>query len=178
MRQLAVLTMFVAAISFVHADQGAPVKCKADNLHLCCGTCDTSVRNILAKVDGVTAVKVDRKADDKVTFEAKDEKAASAALAALVKGGFMPMVTAGDKKLVPEKVAVDVKGDEITVSGVHVCCGACVKAVSGLFTDSKVTVAGSGAIREVIVRGQNLDGQTVLDTMQKGGFTGTVQAKK
>jgi periplasmic mercuric ion binding protein len=178
MRQLAVLTMFVAAISFVQADQGAAVMCKADNLHLCCNQCDKSVRGILDKVEGISAVKVDRKADDKVTFQAKDEKAASAALAALVKGGFLPTVTAGDKKLIPEKVTVNVKGDEITVTGVHVCCGACVKAVTALFTDAKVTVPGSGTMRDVIVSGKNLDGQAVLETMQKGGFTGTVQAKK
>src|SRR5271155_4790812 len=121
MRQLAVLTMFVAAISFVRADQGEPVKCKADGVHLCCNACVTSVKGILGKVEGLTAVKVDRTADDKITFEAKDEKAATAAMAALVKGGFWCEVTMGLgnkelRKFTPPAQKADA-GDSITLTG-------------------------------------------------------------
>jgi hypothetical protein len=75
-------------------------------------------------------------------------------------------------------VLVTLKGDELTVTGVHVCCGACTKAVNALFKDAKVTVSGTGAMKNVTVSGSNLDGQVLLDTLHKAGFSGTVQGKK
>jgi periplasmic mercuric ion binding protein len=178
MRQLFVAAMILATVGFVRGGVEDTVKCKADGVHLCCGQCETAVKQILGKAEGITAVKVDRKAADKITFEATTEKAANDALMALVKGGFCCEVTAGTTKMSPPKVMVNLKGDEITVVGAHMCCNSCIKAVEGLFKDAKVTVTGKGVIRDVTISGKNLDGQTVLDTLQKGGFNGTVQAKK
>jgi hypothetical protein len=178
MRQLFVVGIALVAVSVVRADADDAVKCKADGAHLCCAQCDKSVREILGGVKGVSEVKVDRKAADKITFTADSEATANDAFTALVKGGFACEVTAGTKKLAAPKTAVNVKGDEITVAGAHVCCGACVKAVKALFKDADVTVNGQGTIRDIVVKGKNLDGQTVLDTLQRGGFSGTVQAKK
>jgi periplasmic mercuric ion binding protein len=180
MRQLFVAVAVVATVGLVQAAANDTIKCKADGLHLCCGQCEKSVQSILSKVDGVTAVKIDRKAADKVTFEASSDKVANDAVTALLHGGFACEVTAGDKKLTAPKIMVSLKSDQVTVTGAHVCCGACIKAVTALFKDSNATVAvnGTGTIRDIVVSGKNLDGQTVLDTLQKGGFTGTVQAKK
>jgi copper chaperone CopZ len=177
MRQLGVLTLLVASVSLVQAQDAGPVKCKADGLHLCCGNCETSVTNILAKVDGVAAVKVDRKAADKVTFDAKSDKVAGDAFNALVKGGFYGKFSAGGKDVAVATPKVDAKGDELTFTGVHMCCNACVKAMKGLFSESKVTITGSGAMRDVTISGKSLDGQAVLNAMQKAGFSGTIQAK-
>jgi len=157
---------------------GGELKCKTNDLHLCCGQCEKAVTGILGKVDGVSGVKVDRKAADKVTFTAKSEKDVDAALAALVKGGFCCEVTAGTKKMSPPKTKVTAMGDELTVKGVHLCCGACVTAVKGLFKDATITVSGTGTQRDMTISGKGLNGQSVLDTMQKAGFTGTVEAKK
>jgi len=177
MRQLFVVGMVLAMIGFVRGGSDDPVKCKADGLHLCCATCDSTVKSILGKVDGISAVKVDRKAADKVTFEAATDRAANDALTALVNGGFCCEVTAGAKHIMAPKVMVNLKADSITVKDVHVCCNACTKALKAMFKDDAVTVAGSGTQKDVTIAGKNLDGQTVLDTMRKSGFTGTIQAK-
>ena len=178
MRQLFMAGMILTMVGVVRADVDDPVKCKADGVHLCCGSCDKAVRQILGKVEGVSAVKVDRQAADKVTFEATSQKSANDALTALVKGGFCCEVTAGDKKITPPRVMVNLKGDEITVVGAHVCCNSCITAVKGLFKDAKITISGTGIIRDINISGKDLDGQTVLDTLNKKGFNGTVQAKK
>src|SRR5438445_255565 len=116
MRQLFVVGMVLAMVGFVQGGAADAVKCKADGLHLCCANCDKAVIAILGKVEGVSNVKVNRNAtDNKCTFEAATDKAASDALAALVKGGFCCDVSAGDKKLTPTKVTVNVKGNEIVV---------------------------------------------------------------
>jgi len=180
MRQFAVLGMLVAllGINLVHAEQAGTVKCKVDGLHLCCATCDNSVKGILAKVEGISAVKVDRKAADKVTFEAKSDSEAKAALDALVKGGFCCKVMAGSNELKPALTKLDVKADSLTFTDVHICCGACTTAVKGLFKDATVTVAGKGQQKAVTIAGKNLDAQKVLETLQKGGFTGNLENKK
>src|SRR6185295_12450635 len=120
------------------------------------------VNDVLAKTPGVTAVKVDRKAKDQVTFEAKDEKTAQEALNAFVKSGLCCTVTVGTNKLTAAPVTVEAKGDELIVKGVHICCGACTKAVKALFKDANVTVNGTGAQRDVVITGKGLNGQTVL----------------
>ena len=114
--QLFVAVAVVATVGLVQAAANDTIKCKADGLHLCCGQCEKSVQAILSKVDGVTAVKIDRKAADKVTFEASSDKAANDAVMALLHGGFACQVTAGDKKLTAPKVMVNLKADEITVT--------------------------------------------------------------
>src|SRR5580765_8059161 len=111
MRQLAVFAMFVMAVTMmvglVRADQGEAVKCKAEGVHLCCAQCDNSVKAILGKDQGVSAVNVDRKAADKITFEAKSAKEAKDALDALEKGGFCCSVTAGAQKMTLTTTKVD-----------------------------------------------------------------------
>jgi periplasmic mercuric ion binding protein len=178
MRQLFVLGMVVVAAGLVRAAVDGPVNCKADGVHLCCGQCDKAVKEILGNVKGVSAVKVDRKAADKVTFTAETEAVANDALTALVKGGFACELTAGTKKFSAPKTMVNVKGDVITVTGSHVCCGTCIKAVKALFKDNEVIVNGTGTLRDIVIKGKNLDGQVVLDTLEKGGFSGTIQSKK
>jgi len=180
MRQLTFLGLFVALLSIglVYAEQGGTVKCKVDGLHLCCQQCDNAVKGILSKVDGVSAVKVDRKAADKVTFEAKSEKEAKAALEALAKGGFCCSMNAGGSEMKPSVVKLDTTADSLTFTDVHVCCGACTTAVKGLFKDATVTVKGTGAQKTVTISAKGLEAQKVLETLNKGGFNGTLEVKK
>ncbi len=180
MRQLMVLAVFTLAAGVVAAQDAGSVNCKAEGTHLCCGTCETSVRRILDKVDGLTAVKVDRKADEKITFEAKSDEVAKNAFTALVNGGFYGKFTARGKDVPIATPKVDAKGDELTFKGVHMCCNSCQTAMVNLFKndDVAVKITGGGSMKNVTVTGKNLDGQKVLETMQKKGFTGTFEAMK
>jgi copper chaperone CopZ len=144
--------------------------------HICCGQCVKVVNNILKKVDGVSDIKADIQTKV-VTFTAKDDKAARAGFMALVDGGFFGGATEGGKEI---KLEMDVvkkgnKADVVTVKGVHVCCGACQKAINSIFKDSKVSFEGPGPQRTVRIEGKDLDRAEVLETLHKTGFNGTVE---
>ena len=47
--------------------------------------------------------------------------------------------------------------------------------VPALFKDAKVTISGEGAQKDVTISGKDLDPNTVLSTLEKGGFTGKVK---
>ena len=52
---------------------------------------------------------------------------------------------------------------------------ACKKAINGLFEGAKVTYEGKGPQLNVTVQGAGLEPGTVLETLRKKGFNGTVQ---
>lgn len=144
--------------------------------HICCPQCVTAVGKILAGVEGVSDAKADAKTKT-VTFTAKNAAAVKAGIDALVKGGFSGKATADGKAVKVElpAVAKGAKAETVTVKDVHVCCGACQKAINALFKDSKVKYEGTGAQRTVIVSGGDLFPGTVVETLRKGGFNGTVE---
>ena len=51
-------------------------------VHLCCGACVSAVSKALKPVDGVTGIACDRDSK-RVTFQARDDKAAQAGIVAL-----------------------------------------------------------------------------------------------
>jgi len=99
-------------------------------VHLCCGACVKAVEGAFPDVKGVTNVSVDKDAGT-VKFDADDEDAAKSGLKALAKAGFGGSAKMGDDELKfpTGNVKKDAKGDEVTVRGVHNCCGGCVKAI-------------------------------------------------
>jgi copper chaperone CopZ len=175
MRQLFAGVTFLALVGAVYATDGE-VQCKAEGLHICCKQCENSVKGILAKVDGVSKVAVDRKGKT-VTFEAKDAKAADAAVTALFNGGFCGKMMVGDKTVDVKNTDLGAKADELTFKNVHACCPQCISALEGLFPDATVTITGKGAQRTVAIKGKELDPNAVLQTMQKAGFHGSYDKK-
>src|SRR5262245_6431924 len=114
-------------------------KVEVKGVHLCCGQCVTGAKNALKNVDGVSDVAPDQKTRT-VSFTAKDDKAAEAGLQALISHGFFGACTHDGKALQPKlpEVKSD-KADEVIVKDVHVCCKACMNAISKLFKDANVT---------------------------------------
>jgi len=145
--------------------------------HLCCDMCVSNVGKTLKGVDGVTGAKCDK--DKKtVSFTAKDEKVAAAALKALAAAGFFGTATKDDKEFkidVPE-VKKGTKADTVTVTDVHVCCGNCKDGIAKALKDLKVEVEydGDTAMKTLKVTGKDLDGATVLEALRKGGYNGTI----
>lgn len=158
------------------AGQSQAGKVEVKNVHLCCGQCVTGVAKALKTVDGVADAKCDQKTKT-VTFSTKDDKTTAAAIKALVEAGYFGAATDDGKEVKVEAPAPKAgeKADEVTIKGVHVCCGACQKAISALFTDAKVSYTGTGAQRDVKVTGKALEKAAVLQTLQKAGFTGKVE---
>lgn len=145
--------------------------------HICCKQCVKVVGGILGKVDGVTDAKCDIEGKT-VTFTAKDDATAKAAVKALVDGGFFGKVTADGKAMKVDAPAPKKgdKADKVAVKDVHVCCGQCQNAIKKIFKDATVTFTDpSGPQRTVNVEGTGLDRREVLDALRKAGFNGTVE---
>jgi copper chaperone CopZ len=177
MRQLLGAAVAAVALAGLGAAPVRAAKVEITGVHLCCKRCVTMANECLSKVEGVSEAKADQKTKT-ITFTSKDEKTTTAAIAALMAAGYYGKVThdGGD---------VDVttnggprpgdKANVVTIKNVHICCGACQKALTGLFKNNKVTFSGSGAIKDVSISGKNLDKAEVLETLKKGGFWGKVE---
>jgi len=173
MRQLLMVFVMVAMIATAaRADEKAEIK----GPHICCPACARSIDEILGKVEGVSDVKASI-ANKSVTFTAKNKAAAEKALDALFAGGFAGTCKVGDATLTRAAVKVEGKGDSVVVKDVHACCGQCHTAIKGLFPDAKVTIAGSGAQREVTVAGKDLDFAVVLKALTDKGVNGKIETK-
>lgn len=172
MRYLFSLSMLACASLALIAAQ-ADTTVEVQGPHICCGQCKNVASALLAKVEGVSDVKPDTGV---VVFKAKDAAAAKAGFKALVDGGFFGKATAGGKEIKLDLPAAPKgKADEVTVKDVHVCCGACQKAINKLFPDAKVSYEGKGAQRTVVIKGSGLEKSAVLEALEKTGFYGKVQ---
>jgi hypothetical protein len=129
----------------------------------------------LGKVEGVSNVTASTETKT-VTFTATNDQAAKAGVEALIKGGFFGKATQGDKAISVETPTPKAeKADVVTVNDVHVCCGACQKAINKLFKDSKVSYSGKGPQRTVRIEGTGLDTGEVMEALHKAGFNGSME---
>jgi copper chaperone CopZ len=67
----------------------------------------------------------------------------------------------------------------VEVKGVHLCCGACVKAVSGILKDAGVKGVCDQKAGTVTITAENdKAAQKALDALAAGGFCGTTGSKE
>lgn len=150
MTRIALVAAAVGALAWA-APAAADTKVELKHVHMCCGGCAKEVAAILKKVEGVTDVSTEQKANT-AKFTAADAKAAQRALDALAKGGFHG--DTGDSKDYAFKDDSGVKPGKVkslTVTGFHNSCGGCVdsfreaikdvKGVTGDNLKAKVTTA-------------------------------------
>jgi copper chaperone CopZ len=177
MRSLCLAVVLVVAVGAAPASAQEGQKAEFKGLHICCRNCVKSVKGILDKVEGVTEVSCDIPTKT-VTFMAKDMETAVKAMDALYAGGFAGTLTVGTTKTVRDTAVKSAKTKKVTVHGVHACCPQCHKAITKLFQGSRVTIAGIGPQRDVIVEGVDLDPGAILRELQTAGFSGKIQKKK
>lgn len=174
-RVVAIGTALFVALS-VSAVQAGKVTVKG--VHLCCGQCLKAVGGALHDVDGVSGASCDRDAKT-VTFEAASADAAEAGVKALAKAGFHGSASHGDKKVdFPDSGAKKgEKADSVTVTGVHLCCGQCVKAVAKALdgVDGKTGAKCDRKAKTVTVTGNGIEVLAVVNALNKAGFHGTVK---
>jgi copper chaperone CopZ len=162
------------AIALTFSARAADASAKISGVHLCCDSCVKGVQKAVAGVGGVTAV-VD-KDDEMVSLTASDNVTLQKAADALVAAGYFGKSSDGNIKLDAATGAKDQKVTSLKISGVHLCCGKCVKAVgSALASVDGVTgnTAAKGA-KSFEVTGDFND-KEVLDALQKAGLTGKVE---
>lgn len=147
-------------------------------VHICCNSCVKGVEAALKGVEGVTNVNADRKSKS-IKFTAADDKAAEAGIQALATGGFHGTAKHGDKGLdFPASGAkADAKSADVKIEHVHMCCGACVKAVDAAVKK----VAGVGKVTadqeqsSIEVTGENVSIAAVVKALNDAGFHATVK---
>jgi peroxiredoxin/copper chaperone CopZ len=151
--------------------------------HLCCNRCVKDATEALRGVEGVAGVACNRQAKS-IAFVADDERAAQAGVAALARAGYHGEATYAGQALAfpPSGAKPDQKADRIVLTGLHLCCGACEKAVETALDEAKLAgVAGRTCDREkgaVTVQGAAFDVSTVVAALNKAGFHGTLQKRR
>jgi copper chaperone CopZ len=168
---IAAVTTLAFGLNSAHAG-----KVELSGTHLCCMQCKNIAKAILAKVDGVSDVAVDKT----VAFTTKDDKGTTAALKALADAGFTGTAKDDGKEVkvdLPSPKAGD-KADTVTVKSVHVCCMRCKEAIGKLFPDGKIEYgkpADGTKATDVKITGKDLDKAEVLKKFRDAGFNGTVE---
>lgn len=159
--------------------QAADVSVKG--VHVCCGSCVTAIDDTLGAVKGVSSPAADQNTKT-VSFKAEDEKAAQAGLEALAKAGFHGTATIDKKeaKFPAAEIKKGTKSNIVTVTGVHLCCGACVTGVQKALKEVK-GVAKMDIDRQdktVTATGTDIDVAEFMDALYKGGYHGELKKAK
>lgn len=147
-------------------------------VHLCCGACVSAAGKSLKNVDGVSDAACDRNSKT-VTFKATDAKAAEAGILALAKAGFHGKAVHGGKALAfPASGArKGKKANEVTVTGVHLCCAACVtgaqKALENVVGVATIEIDRNA--KSVTAKGKAISVAAFVAALNKGGFHGRVK---
>lgn len=164
--------LVAAAIAF-GADESGTVTVR--NAHLCCGGCVDGAKSALDGIEGVSEVKADVNSKS-IVFMATSEKAAKKGIESLADHGFFGKAAFGKKDLAfPDAGAKKgEKRDSITVTGVHLCCGACRKAVHEAFTklDGLTSMEIDASAQTVKLNGGGMVVLDAVDLLQKAGFYG------
>ena len=161
----------ILSLGLAFAARAADVSVTITGVHLCCQSCVKGVAKAVAGVNGLTA-QADQDAGT-VTLTGPDTATVQKGADALVAAGFFGKSSDPAIKLNAETGAKNQKVQSITIEGVHLCCGKCVKAVNEVLgTVPGVTgnTAAKGA-KTFEVTGDFND-KDVFDALQKAGLTG------
>jgi len=159
--------------------RGAEVRLQ--KTHLCCGACAAAVRKSLDGVPGVTKVQCDVNTKS-VSFQAGNAKNASAGVKALAAAGFFGKASYADRPLtLPDSGAKNApKSDTLVLTGLHVCCNACVTAVHKTLTEVKgvAVIEIDRNQRTAKLVGEAIVPSVAVRALNRAGFYGRVAAPK
>ena len=151
----------------------AEAKVTLSDVHLCCGACQKGVERAVSKVSGAS-VDVDRKAGSAVV-SAGDAATAQKALDAIAKAGYYGKSDNAKLAIKGDRVG-NGKASNVSVSGVHLCCGKCVKAIDDIVADV------SGATGHDAKKGSKnftisgtYDKQALVNAFHKHGLNASVK---
>ncbi len=141
------------------------------DVHLCCGSCVKGAEKAVAEVAGLTA-KADQDAST-VILTAADTATLQKGVDALTTAGFFGKSSDPSIKVNAETGAKNQKVKTLTISGLHLCCGKCVKAANQILSSVPGVTGNTAAkgVKTFEVTGDFND-KEVFDALQKGGLTG------
>ena len=164
-----IFASLLIAVGLSYAVQAVEVK--ISNVHLCCKSCVTGVEKAIATVGSATAT-VDKDAGS-VKISALEYASLQEAANALVAAGYFGKSSNARVKMESKSGAKGKKVESLQITGVHLCCGKCVKAVDGAVT-SVTGVESHTAVKNAEtfeVKG-NFNDAEVFTALQKAGLTG------
>lgn len=167
------LSVGVACATLV-AVQAADVTAKLTNVHLCCDNCVKGAAKAVGTVSGAS-VACDKDAGA-VTLTGADKATVQKAADALIAAGYFGKSADNTVKITDKSGAKGKKVQTLKVSGVHLCCGKCVKAVDAVVT-SVPGAKGHDAKKDAesfTVTGDFTD-KDLTAALQKAGLTGKVE---
>ena len=161
------VTVFALAVS-----AQADVTAKIEKVHLCCDSC---VKGVNKAIEGVSGVTADSDKDAMtVILKGPDKATVQKAADALIEAGYWG--ESSDVKIESMTGAKDKKVQTAKITGVHLCCPKCVKAVD------KITKGVSGVASEDATKGAksftvtgDFNEKELMDALQKGGLTGKIE---
>lgn len=160
-----VLVLSLAAATF------AEEKVTLTGVHNCCKKCTDGINKAVATAPGVTAT-VEKTT---VTLTAANSADVQKAVDALNAAGYTGKSDSADVKVAPP-AGPDSQVTSLTVSGTHVCCGKCVKAIQAALktvpgVKSDTVTKGTDTFK---VEG-DFNGKAVMEALAAAGFTGTAK---
>ncbi len=171
MRMKTLLLSLMAALALVPLARAEDVTVTLSKVHLCCDSCVKGANKAASTVDGVSCTA--DKADGTVIIVGPNDATVQKAVDALVKGGFYGKSSLEAIKVVSETGAKGEMVKSLKVSGVHLCCPKCVKAVK------KAVDAVPGVTADTATKGEDTFEVTgdfkdtdVFAALQKAGLTG------
>ena len=169
MKKILLFASIFCALISVRAAESVTLK----NVHLCCDKCVKGVDTAVSRVSGATAAS--DKAASTVVLTAADKATVQKAVNALTAAGYFGESSDASIKVTAKTGAKDAKVQSLKVSGVHLCCPKCVKAVNAAV--SKVPgVTGNTASKDAKsfeVTG-DFSPKEVFAELNKAGLTGKV----
>lgn len=151
------------------------------DVHLCCSGCVKEIDKIKAvekfRIDEEVEIKADR-GDKTITIEAPSGKDAQRVLNAILTTGYYGK---SDHDLIqmkdPRGKGEDFKSNIMTVKGVHMCCGSCVKAAKAAVKEvegvEENTIKEGGT--QFYVKGKEFKPYDVMMALRAAGFGGVMQ---
>jgi copper chaperone CopZ len=147
-------------------------------VHLCCGGCVAALEEALDEVEGLSELSIDREKQT-ARFRVPDAKTRTAAFEAVAKAGFYGTAMHGEEPvpMIADAETSESKTDRLVLTGVHLCCPSCTKAVVKAFEDVESVVAVDCDIEAgtVALTGKDIDAALVFEHLHQAGFHGTVE---
>lgn len=166
MKRILLSLAVLACVSLAQADE----KVTISGLHNCCGGCANGIK----KATGIDGVKAALEGD-KITFTAAKTEDLQKATDALTSAGYAGVSDNAAVK-VNAGTAPDEKVTSLTISGTHMCCGACVnaarkaiKSVDGVKSDTITANADTFKVEG------DFNAKAVMEALAKAGFTGKAE---
>lgn len=152
------------------AEAGETVRLKG--VHLCCGSCVKGVEKAVAKLEGCK-VTADKSTGD-VQIEANDLATAKKAVAAIGKAGYYGKSDRKDISI-PNKASKE-KVEQVTVKGLHLCCGKCVKGLQAALDKCSGVKANTAETKaETFQVSGHFSKADLVQALQEAGFNGVVE---